>query len=234
MINTISIHKWSQNCDHGCKQQYNQTNETFEPITDNNITSYTNGVSVPKLIANTISFKNQDLETYLTTTINKCKTDVNTAITQCKTDVDNKMLDFRKNKIYPVGSIYISTNSTTNPKDILGFGTCDRIEDKFLYSSKDNITEENITGGSSTVSLTESNILAHKHGIMSQYDDANYNIFGDFNKPWSVNTMAIPTYTGYYGGTQFRITYTENNTGNGSSFSIMPPYIRVYIWKRTS
>ena len=59
-------------------------------------------------------------------------------------------------KIYPVGSIYTSMNST-NPSDLFGFGTWEQITNRFLYCADSSGN----TGGSSTLSV--SNLPSHSH-----------------------------------------------------------------------
>jgi hypothetical protein len=61
-------------------------------------------------------------------------------------------------KIYPVGYIYISLNGT-NPRDLFGFGTWEKIQDKFLLGAQEGwIAGE--TGGEKTHMLTESELPA--------------------------------------------------------------------------
>lgn len=72
--------------------------------------------------------------------------------------------------IYPVGSIYMSTNSTS-PATLFGFGTWTRIEGKFLLGATDSATGSGAsyvagaTGGVASVTLTaaQSGIPAHSH-----------------------------------------------------------------------
>ena len=72
--------------------------------------------------------------------------------------------------IYPVGSIYMSTNSTS-PATLFGFGTWTRIEGKFLLGATDNATGSGAsytagaTGGAASVTLTaaQSGVPAHSH-----------------------------------------------------------------------
>ena len=73
--------------------------------------------------------------------------------------------------IYPVGSIYMSTNSTS-PATLFGFGTWERIEGKFLLGATDGGTGSGAsyiagtTGGVASVTLTaaQSGVPAHSHG----------------------------------------------------------------------
>ena len=62
--------------------------------------------------------------------------------------------------LYPVGSVYISFDST-DPSTIFG-GTWERLKDRFLLASGDAYAP-NTTGGSATKTLTTSNLPAHTH-----------------------------------------------------------------------
>ena len=55
------------------------------------------------------------------------------------------------NSIYPIGSIYMSVNST-NPENFIG-GTWERIQDKFLLASGSTYSAGS-TGGEATHKLT--------------------------------------------------------------------------------
>jgi hypothetical protein len=61
--------------------------------------------------------------------------------------------------LYPVGSIYMSTNAT-NPKDLFGIGEWEQIKDTFLMSAG-NTYGAGTTGG--TASHTHS--IGHTHGV---------------------------------------------------------------------
>lgn len=62
--------------------------------------------------------------------------------------------------IYPVGSIYMSTNNV-NPKNLFG-GTWEEIQGKFLLA-RDGSHEAGTTGGAEYVTLTTEQIPAHSH-----------------------------------------------------------------------
>lgn len=67
-------------------------------------------------------------------------------------------------KLYPVGSVYISFNST-DPSTLFG-GTWARLKDTFLLVNGDNYAP-NTTGGSATKTITESNMPSHNHSVSS-------------------------------------------------------------------
>lgn len=157
------------------------------------------------------------------------------------------MLDTMK-KIYPVGSIYISTVST-NPATLFGFGTWEAMPAGrvlLAQGKSDWGTTYNAgsTGGEATHQLTVGELPSHNH-------TASSNVTGEHN-----HGICINGYNGNMSGAQnygwgsddhsigLRRNYTENNgshthtisignTGSSQSHNNMEPYIVVYMWKRT-
>ena len=135
--------------------------------------------------------------------------------------------------IYPVGSIYMSVNST-NPGTLFG-GTWQQLKDRFLLAAGDTYTAGN-TGGAETHhhstanhTLTVSEIPSHTHGIKGwryghnqKYDNysASYTQLSDAA---SSNTPILATGGG-----------GAHNHGNTGDTSNMPPYLVVYVWERTA
>ena len=68
------------------------------------------------------------------------------------------------NKLYPVGSVYISFNSA-DPSTLFG-GTWQRLKDTFLLANGDTYAA-NTTGGSATKTITVANMPAHNHSVNS-------------------------------------------------------------------
>ena len=66
------------------------------------------------------------------------------------------------NLVYPVGSIYWSSNNT-NPGTLFG-GTWTQIKDRFILAAGDSYTNGS-TGGAATVTLTVSNMPSHTHSF---------------------------------------------------------------------
>lgn len=128
------------------------------------------------------------------------------------------------NKIYPVGSIYMSVSST-NPSILFG-GTWTKIEGRFLYGT--NNTPKN-TGGSKT---TDSTVLT-----IEQMPSHNHYIKG-FRGPdqWGQGYIwmrAAGDGNNIEGG-QSDGNYTKAIGGNqGHTHTFMPPYFEVYMWYRT-
>ena len=118
--------------------------------------------------------------------------------------------------IYPVGSIYLSVNNV-NPGTLFG-GTWEQIKDIFLLGAGDIYTAGSI-GGSATHTLTINEMPSHRHEI------ANYNSGGNAQGSMTVTANAK---TGYLSN------IITGATGGGQSHNNMPPYLVVYMWKRTA
>ena len=118
--------------------------------------------------------------------------------------------------LYPVGSIYMSVNST-NPSNYFG-GTWDPIKDTFLLACGDTYAN-GATGGEATHQLKIEEMPSHNHAIEMTTGGVRYQIervpFGNQSVWGNSNIPIKPT-----GGNQ-----PHNN---------MPPYLAVYVWKRVA
>lgn len=132
---------------------------------------------------------------------------------------DRKIIDM----IYPVGSVYISV-SNVSPATLFG-GSWEQLKDRFMLGAGDTYTA-GATGGEATVTLNTNQIPSHRHnGITTR---------------WVLPAQSGPT-CGPEGGSNFTVTkdngavgYYTNYTGGGKAHNNMPPYLVVYIWKRTA
>lgn len=130
--------------------------------------------------------------------------------------------------IYPVGTIYISMENTS-PATLFGFGTWERIRDRFLLAGQSSTYPIGSTGGSATQTLTVNQLPSHTHNINVNVDFSVGDADGD---GWS----SIPANDLDWGGcgNAGYVEATADNTGGGQSFSIMPPYLSVFMWRRTA
>ena len=137
---------------------------------------------------------------------------------------------------YPIGSIYISINST-NPGTSLGFGTWSAFgAGKVLVGLDAGDTDFDVdeeTGGAKTHTLTSDEMPAHTHT-----QDAHSHVE---NAPSSASSgaMKLGIDTNASGsqdaGISTATTVAVNqNTGGGAAHSIVQPYIVVRFWKRTA
>lgn len=134
------------------------------------------------------------------------------------------------NLIYPVGSIYMSINSVS-PQTLFG-GTWERITDTFLLAAGDTYAAGS-TGGESEHTLIVNEMPNHgKHLLTS-----NSSILSTGNaKGAYLGTMKSYGSTGRgwdspSGGEYYP---TGQYVGGGAAHNNMPPYLAVYMWKRTA
>ena len=122
-------------------------------------------------------------------------------------------------KAYPVGSIYMSVNST-NPKTLFG-GTWVQIKDRFLLAAGTTY-KAGATGGEATHTLTTNEMPNHKHAVYyPNAGAADHSAPGNYpDGPSDSTYYAVGSYTSSAGGDR-----AHNN---------MPPYLSVYMWKRTA
>lgn len=122
-------------------------------------------------------------------------------------------------KVYPVGSIYMSVNST-NPKTLFG-GTWVQIKDRFLLAAGTTY-KAGATGGEATHTLTESEMPSHNHAVYFPNDGAaDHSAPGNYpDGPSDSTYYAVGSYT--------------SSAGGGGAHNNMPPYLAVYVWKRTA
>ena len=133
--------------------------------------------------------------------------------------------------VYPVGSIYMSVNST-NPKNLFG-GTWEQIQGKFLFGM-DSSYPAGSTGGEITHQLTWNEMPGHYHeGLYYSYQDTENLITLNggsvsYHIPWGSSS-----YAGDYGAGNGKTELITGTAGSGMAHNNMPPYLSVYIWKRT-
>lgn len=117
------------------------------------------------------------------------------------------------NKFFPVGSIYMSVDSTS-PASFLG-GTWEQIKDTFLLGAGDTYTN-GVTGGEATHTLTVDEMPSHTHN--TPVTSGSYTTMDGSGNTW------VPIYN------NSNVGYT----GGGQAHNNMPPYLAVYMWKRTA
>lgn len=157
-------------------------------------------------------------------------------------------------KVYPVGSIYMSTKNT-NPGTLFG-GTwtawgSGRVPVGINTSDTSFNTVEK-TGGSKSHSITSSEMPSHNH-TFSATTGGRVTVPGTTNSDFG-NGL------GWVGGGDGNIAYVDGNTdnrvmnawrdknanhahtvsgttgnrGSGTAMSLLQPYITCYMWKRTA
>lgn len=131
---------------------------------------------------------------------------------------------------YPVGSIYMSVNST-DPSTLFG-GSWERIQDRFLLASG------NSYGAGSTGGSAKATLPSHTHTLGS----GGYQLWAaKIGKGSTESGNQISGDTKYYaaatGGSTSNYKWLESVDSKGVSDvsqANMPPYLAVYVWQRIS
>lgn len=120
--------------------------------------------------------------------------------------------------IYPVDSIYMSLNNV-NPSTLFG-GTWERIKDTFLLAAGDTYAGGS-TGGEAEHTLTNNEMPNHQHSIWFPNSGGEQSAKIGYPEAGSRNT--------YYAEAS-----KTSGAGGGAAHNNMPPYLAVYMWKRTA
>lgn len=153
------------------------------------------------------------------------------------------------NKVYPVGSIYLSVNST-NPSSYFG-GTwvawgSGRVPIGVNTSDTSFNTVEK-TGGSKTHAITSNEMPSHNHSVSltTSSNGAHTHSVGYYSPTFGagsypVNTTSTAgfnekTYkTNSAGAHTHSVSGNTGSKGSGTAMSLLQPYITCYMWKRTA
>ena len=136
--------------------------------------------------------------------------------------------------MWPVGSVYISV-SPTSPRTLFG-GTWQQIRDTFLLAAG-NTYAAGSSGGEATHTLTENELPAHAHDPANQA--GYYGFITNSQKAFTIGDMGAQSGSGrYYPYTSAAFDISRNtktgSVGGGKAHNNMPPYLAVYVWKRTA
>lgn len=149
-------------------------------------------------------------------------------LTTAKNNLKSTVLSY----VYPVGSIYISTSSTS-PATFIG-GTWQRITGRFLLaatdsgasswstSTKSSSIKAGVTGGESDHQLVASEMPKHTHlaGKNASREASGYGLTA---------TAAFQNRVYVSGNSE-----TSGEAGSNGTHNTMPPFLSVYMWKRTA
>lgn len=131
----------------------------------------------------------------------------------------SKEIESSLDKNHPVGSLYCSEDPT-EPSKLFG-GTWERIQDRFILAAGSSYAAGS-TGGEANHTLTVDEMPSHIHGLSSRPQ----RFYGE-----DVISGSI------LGGDKLITNYVGDATkaaGGSQPHNNMPPYIAMYIWKRTA
>ena len=127
-------------------------------------------------------------------------------------------LKSQNSKIWPVGSIYLSVNAT-NPGTLFG-GTWQQITGRFLLAAGGGYSA-GATGGEASHTLTVSEIPSHSHTYSDTQSRLAQGSYG-----YNANDTMYDQF--------FLQSKSTGSSGGGGAHNNMPPYLVVYVWKRTA
>lgn len=141
--------------------------------------------------------------------------------------------------IYPVGAIYMSVNNV-NPGALLG-GTWVQIKDTFLLACGDTYANAD-TGGEATHVLTENEMPSHAHyptgSTAAERDTWRAALIKDISgRSGKLGMASGSDRYGVASNTAWEdvgLAGQTGSTGGGQAHNNMPPYLAVYMWKRTA
>ena len=140
----------------------------------------------------------------------------------------NSMLSVYWKTLYPIGSIYISTNSKFNPNTTWG-GTWKKTADGRCLIGANDTYPLGSTGGEATHTLSVNEIPSHDHNLSDWA--MSWKLTGDSGE---VNINTPVTSNAWTDNHGYFKSQTSKATGGGQPHNNMQPYLAVYIWERTA
>jgi len=151
---------------------------------------------------------------------------------------------------YPVGSIYSNYSDSTNPADLLGFGTWSAIGSTMLAGYEDGSTYFGTAGGVGG----SANAIAVSHGHTATSSSSTSVSISDpghshsYTRPNNTNADGDGAGRGLYqsssstGSATTGISVTASTStstsvataGSDGTGANLPPYTTVYLWRRTA
>jgi len=141
--------------------------------------------------------------------------------------------------LYPVGSIYTNASVSTNPATLLGFGTWSAFGAGRVMVGLDagnaafDTAQE--TGGSA-----DAIVVSHSHTATSSVSDPGHNHtigFQNHTIDQNAGSSALVkqgTSNTSTASTGISVSTSISTTGSSGTNANLPPYIVVYMWRRTA
>jgi len=141
--------------------------------------------------------------------------------------------------LYPVGSIYTNAAVSTNPATLLGFGTWSAFgAGRFMVgldSGNAAFDTAQETGGSA-----DAIVVSHTHSASSSVSDPGHNHTIGFQNQTidqnagSAGLVKQGTSNTSTATTGISVSTSIGTTGSSATNANLPPYIVVYMWRRTA
>ena len=127
---------------------------------------------------------------------------------------------------HPIGSIYSST-AATSPADLFG-GTWERIKGRFIWGIEDGETA-GITGGEAAHTLTVDEMPTHRHPMYYYTNGGGVSSGSDYQ-----GDRAVPLEQAVGSRETSWHQMFQAEAGGNQPHNNKPPYLAVYVWKRTA
>lgn len=146
--------------------------------------------------------------------------------------------------VYPIGSIYMSVNSVS-PTTFIG-GEWERIEDMFLLAAGASYSAGTTGGDNEHVHTTGGHTLTVNELPSHQHESLNSRAFVSTDRSHTPSRRAQAAGTGAdntlysdvglvrQNATEFTGGGKAHSHGDTGKASNLPPYLAVYVWKRTA
>ena len=167
-----------------------------------------------------------------------------TATTQTSTDSSTKLattafVQTVLQTLYPVGTIYTNATSSTNPATLLGFGTWTAFGAGKVMVGLDSgdatFSTVGNTGGSK-----DAITVSHTHTATSTVTDPGHSHIYYLKTGTGTRQSASGNETNGYDAntststTGISVATSVSTTGSSATNANLPPYVVVYLWKRTA
>lgn len=124
----------------------------------------------------------------------------------------------------PPGSIYSNKTDARNPAEILGYGTWERITERFIYAAADSGTyAAGQTGGGTTTTISKTHL-----------PNIRLNVGYQGGNNLSLNTGGGQNYNIPFGSNGVGGELRTEILGDGTPLPIMPKWLAAYVWVRTA
>lgn len=132
--------------------------------------------------------------------------------------------------VFPVGSIYMNYNVTTNPATLLGFGTWQRISGYYLMA--DSGTPGRV-GGENGFYITEDQMPSHSHDVQPSNEvlGTSGGSVARKNAASGSGVKNVITSENAFSYTNF---YATTRAGGGQKVYYNPEFIALCVWRRTA
>lgn len=145
---------------------------------------------------------------------------------QIKVESNKQQIDAIIDKIYPIGSIYMSMNAT-NPSALFGGGTWQSIGSGRVLQGADDTHAAGTEIEAGLPNIT--GYMNRFYGEMATFGDATSGAFypsDGYSKTYSVTWDS--------GKRAVSFDASRSNAIYGKSDTVQPPALAVYIWQRTA